>query len=159
MAAVAGAKYSKGPVKNDQRVAAKCLPGGDYYSLDAAKKPNCMLVLDILRGTGTCTSHTMMLEVRAKAVDVFGQEPAVQKDRRRKPQRDMLLVFQVDGMYCELQLHYEQTLCIKSLMHARFEIDRLNTEEGSVITSGLLTVMTVPSNHKSASECKVLLHI
>ena len=108
----------------------------------------------------------MMLEVRAKAVDVFGQEPAVQKDRRRKPQRDMLLVFKVDGMYCELQLHYEQTLCIKSLMHARFEIDRLTTEmDGGVMQnvngSGLRTVMTVPLSNKydSASDVKVLLHI
>ena len=169
VAAVAGAKYSKGPVKNGKRVIAKCTVGGGYHSTDDAKKPNCMLVLDILRGTGTCTSHTMMLEVRAKAVDVFGQQPAVQKDRRRKPQRDMLLVFEVDGMYCELQLHYEQTLCIKSLMHARFEIDRLTTEDGwlmglsagSVFNSGLDNVMEFPlwGDRYSASDVKVLLHI
>ena len=163
VAAVVGTKYSEGPVKNKDRVAAKCLPGGDYYSNDAAKKPQCMYVLDILRGTVTCTSHDMMLEVRAEAVEVFGQHPAVLKDRRMKPQHDMLLVFEVDGMYCELQLHYEQTMCIKSLMHAIFEIQRLTTGDegkiGSVTSSGLDTVMYVPANWESASTCKVFLHI
>ena len=81
----------------------------------------------------------------------------------------MLLVFEVDGMYCELQLHYEQTLCIKSLMHARFEIDRLTTEDGwlmglsagSVFNSGLDNVMEFPlwGDRYSASDVKVLLHI
>ena len=40
-------------------------------------------------------------------------------------QRDMLLVFLVEGMYCELQLHYDQTMCIKWVMHSGFEIERL----------------------------------
>jgi hypothetical protein len=155
VAAVPGADYSKGPIKGDERVGAKCLPGGDYYSADKTKRPNCMHVLDILRGTVTCTSHDMMLEVRAKAVEVFdGQEPAVLKDRRMKVQHDMLLVFQVEGMYCELQLHYDQTMCIKSLMHSVFEIERLTTN-----ISGLRTIMEVPPQYESALKCKALLHI
>jgi hypothetical protein len=124
-AAVHGAKYSKGGVKNMQRVLAKCGPGGDYaveYDVDGVnvlpcqgdKMPECMHMLDILRGTVICASHGMMLEVRAKAIQFFKKEPAVLKDRRMDGQHDMLLVFEVDGMYCELQLHYEQTMCIKS---------------------------------------------
>lgn len=171
-AAVHGAKYSKGGVKNMQRILAKCGPGGDYaveYDADGVnvlpgqgdKMPECMNMLDILRGTMICTSHEMMLEVRAKAVQIFKKEPAVLKDRRRDVQHDMLLVFEVDDMYCELQLHYEQTMCIKSVMHAVFEIQRLNTTQGMVVHSGVGTVLhtMVVQELSSASDVKSLLRI
>lgn len=151
-AAVVGAKFTVGPLKTDKRIDAKCTIGGDYHSFKDADVPNCMFVLDVLRAIVTCTSHAKMLKVRAIAVEVFGgQEPAVLKDRRMKVQHDMLLVFQVDGMYCELQLHFEQTMCIKSLMHAVFEIQRLNTGR-DVASSGLDTVLKENSG-------KALMHI
>lgn len=64
VAAVVGAKYSEGSVKNDDRVNAKRL------ERPSQETRICMRVLDILRGTATCTPHGMMLEVRAKAVHI-----------------------------------------------------------------------------------------
>lgn len=180
--AVPGSKYIAGPIKHKNRIDAKCGLGGDYHSHDQAMSPNCMRVLDVLRGTVTCTSHEMMVHVYAKAVDVFGEEPVVRKDRRMKVQHDMLLVFQVDDLFVELQLHYSQTMNVKLLMHAVFEIQRLNTADfsygennaeilaaleelgyekhtRSVTDTGLHTIMTLPTHRDLATDCKILLHI
>jgi len=157
VAAKANCTFSPGPIKTKDRVAAKCAPGGDYFSYDAAMQPDCMRVLDIVRGTMVVTTQAMMFNTHAAAVEVFG-EAAVVKDRRTKVQHDLLLIFKVRGMWVELQLHYGQLLPLKSLMHAVFELQRLTTDR-SVTSSGLDTVMTNPVGYESAADCKMLLHI
>jgi len=159
VAAKANCTFSPGPIKTKDRVAAKCAPGGDYFSYDAAMQPDCMRVLDIVRGTMVVTTQAMMFNTHAAAVEVFG-EAAVVKDRRTKVQHDLLLIFKVRGMWVELQLHYGQLLPLKSLMHAVFELQRLTTDE-CVAASGLRTVMEIPDPEfgQSAADCKMLLHI
>lgn len=150
--------YQAGPLKTAGRVAAKCLPGGDYHSLAAADQPTCKRVLDMLRASILCKSHAMLQRAYANALEIFG-DPAVVKDRRAKVQHDVLLVFQVEGFWVELQLHFEDLVAVKTLAHAVFEIQRLNTDEGSVIVSGLRTVMDVPGNWDSAADAKLLVHV
>jgi hypothetical protein len=73
----------------------------------------------------------------------------------------MLLVFTVDGFYVELQLqlHYKDTVAIKVLAHAVFELQRLTTD-GTVTSSGLNSVIEIPKfATSSAADVKVLLHI
>lgn len=150
--------YQAGPLKTDDRVNAKCLPGGDYYSEAAADKPNCKRVLDMLRASILCKSHAMLQRAYANALEIFG-DPAVVKDRRAKAQHDVLLVFQVEGFWVELQLHFEDLVAVKTLAHAVFEIQRLNTDRGTVTSSGLETVMKVPDIWKSAADAKLLVHV
>lgn len=154
--------YSAGPLKTRDRVSAKCLPGGDYYSGDAADNPNCKLVMDEIRGSVKCKTHAEMERGHVEAQKVFGA-PAVVKDRRGKVQRDMLFVFKHEGMFVELQFHFADTLAVKVLAHAVFEIQRLNTDDGSVTASGLHTVMYYPASFepssKTAKDVKLLLHI
>lgn len=96
-----------------------------------------------------------------EARKVFGA-PAVVKDRG-KVQRDMLFVFKHEGMFVELQFHFIDTLAVKVLAHAVFEIQRLNTDLGAVTASGLRTVMYVPADFDpsfhTAKDVKLLLHI
>ena len=116
----------------------------------------------------------MMEQAYLKAIEIFnprgeggGEPPAVVKDRRFKVQHDMLLVFKMEGLYVELQLHFVDTAAVKVLAHAVFEIRRLHTIRGdelnTVISSGLMTVMKlVPIFDPSAYTAKsvtVLLHI
>jgi len=150
--------YQAGPLKTDERVAAKCLPGGDYYSGDYADEPTCKRVLDMLRASILCKSHAMLQRAYANALEIFG-DPAVVKDRRAKVQHDVLLVFQVEGFWVELQLHFEDLVAVKTLAHAVFEIQRLNPDAGNVIRSGLQTVMKVPANFYSAADAKLLVHV
>lgn len=150
--------YQAGPLKTDDRVDAKCGPGGDYYSGAAADRPNCKRVLDMLRASILCKSHAMLQRAYANALEIFG-DPAVVKDRRAKVQHDVLLVFQVEGFWVELQLHFEDLVAVKTLAHAVFEIQRLNTDEGDVTSSGLDTVMKVPANYESAADAKLLVHV
>lgn len=154
--------YQAGPLKTAGRVAAKCLPGGDYHSLAAADQPTCKRVLDMLRASILCKSHAMLQRAYANALEIFG-DPAVVKDRRAKVQHDVLLVFQVEGFWVELQLHFEDLVAVKTLAHAVFEIQRLNTDKGMVVTSGLETVMNVPAYFKpsfnTAEKVKVLVHV
>ena len=156
--------YSKGPLKNEDRVDAKCMPGGDYWSMEANAKPNCKWVMDVDRGTVKCKTRSMMVRATAAAVKIFG-EPAVVKDRKDKVQHDVLMVFDHEGLYVEVQFHYEDTLAVKVLAHAIFEIQRLKTgvdEDGdaiSVIASGLSTVVDLPRFSGSAADAKALLHI
>ena len=154
--------YSAGPLKTDDRIAAKCLPGGDYMSYDDADWPTCKLVMDEIRGSVRCKSHAEMERGHVEALKVFGA-PAVVKDRRQKVQRDMLFVFKHEGMFVELQFHFVDTLAVKSLAHAVFEIQRLNTDEGDVTSSGLDTVMYYPAtfapSYETAKDVKLLLHI
>ena len=152
--------YAAGPLKMNKRVSAKCLSGGDYFSADDADKPNCKRVLDILRGSVLCKSHAMMEQAWKSALKIFGPAaPAVVKDRRYKAQHDVLLVFKHDNFYVELQLHFVDTVAIKVLSHAMFEIERLNTSGGTVSSSGLRTIMKLPSLFDSAADVVVLLHI
>jgi hypothetical protein len=154
-----GAEYQPGPLKSRDRMYAKCGPGGDYHSNMFVDMPNCKRVLDVLRGSVMCTSHAMIERAYASAVEIFGEEPAVVKDRRRKVQHDILLVFKVEGMYVELQLHYKDTIAIKVLAHAVFELQRLSTDK-VVSVSGLKTIFEYPKFAKgSAADVKVLLHI
>jgi len=154
--------YQAGPLKTDARVAAKCAPGGDYYSNDAADRPSCKRVLDMLRASILCKSHAMLQRAYANALEIFG-DPAVVKDRRAKAQHDVLLVFQVEGFWVELQLHFEDLVAVKTLAHAVFEIQRLNPDAGSVISSGLETVVYVPASFdpsfNTAEKVKVLVHV
>ena len=53
-------------------------------------------------------------------------------------------------------------MCIKSLLHAVFEIQRLSTDHGAVGASGLETVMYVPPAFGyglSAKDVKLLVHL
>jgi len=154
--------YQAGPLKTDVRVDAKCLPGGDYYSDAAADEPSCKRVLDMLRASILCKSHAMLQRAYANALEIFG-DPAVVKDRRAKVQHDVLLVFQVEGFWVELQLHFEDLVAVKTLAHAVFEIQRLNPDAGSVISSGLETVVYVPASFdpsfNTAEKVKVLVHV
>lgn len=154
--------YQAGPLKTDDRVDAKCLPGGDYHSYDDADKPTCKRVLDMLRASILCKSHAMLQRAYANALEIFG-DPAVVKDRRAKVQHDVLLVFQVEGFWVELQLHFEDLVAVKTLAHAVFEIQRLNTDNGAVVASGLDTVVYVPSSFdpsfNTAERVKVLVHV
>jgi len=157
--------YSAGPLKNDARVSAKCLPGADYYSLDVADSPNCKWVLDMLRATIKCINHAMMHHAYLFACEIFGA-PLVIKDRRQKPQHDMLLVFMHEGLLVEVQLHFVNMLTVKVLAHAVFEIQRLSTDV-CVTASGLNTVIRFPPSFmnsatnkaQTAKDVKLLLHI
>lgn len=151
--------YSAGPLKNEDRVSAKCMPGGDYWSDEAANGPFCKWVMDVDRGTVKCKTRSMMVRATAAAVKIFG-EPAVVKDRRNKVQHDVLMVFDHEGLYVEVQFHYEDTLAVKVLAHAIFEIKRLKTDDG-VTSSGLDTVVKLPSTQEygSAAHPHLLLHI
>jgi len=150
--------YQAGPLKTDERVTAKCVPGGDYSSHAAADKPNCKRVLDMLRASILCKSHAMLQRAYANALEIFG-DPAVVKDRRAKVQHDVLLVFQVEGFWVELQLHFEDLVAVKTLAHAVFEIQRLNLDEGMVLASGLRTVVYMPDIWESAADAKLLVHV
>lgn len=173
--------YAAGPLKTDSRVDAKCGVGGDYYS-DGGEggfrvqlyeddcvdyntfEPTCKRVLDMLRGSVKCQSHAMMKQGYVEAIEIFG-DPAVVKDRRDKVQHDLLMVFQVEGFYCELQFHFEDIIAVKSLMHAIFEIQRLSTKtaEGSVLATGLQTVLDFPLNfapeESTAKDVKLTIHV
>lgn len=149
--------YSAGPLKNEKRVIAKCTPGGDY---NLKPKPYCKWVMDVDRGTVKCKTRSMMVRATAAAVTIFG-EPAVVKDRRDKVQHDVLMVFDHEGLYVELQFHFEDILAVKVLAHAVFEIQRLKTDGqfSCVTTSGLSTVVRLPAFNESAAAAEVLLHI
>ena len=156
--------YSAGPLKHEERIYAKCGPGGDYHSRDDDRRPFCKWVMDPNRGTVKCKTRSMMVRATAAAVKIFG-EPAVVKDRRTKVQHDVLMVFDHEGLYVEVQFHYEDTLAVKVLAHAIFEIQRLKAgvdEDGdamTVLSSGLSTVVELPEFSESAADAEVLLHI
>ena len=158
--------YCAGPIKMQERIEMKCADGGDYGGADPADEPSCKRVLDVLRGMVMCSSNTMMEKAYMKAIEIFGQ-PAVVKDRRQKPQHDILMVFKVEGLYVEMQLHNEASAAIKLLAHAVFEIQRLNDVDDVAIVdeTGLDTVMELPGltfadgNSMPAQNVAVLLRI
>lgn len=133
---VQGAKFSLGKIKTIDRIYAKCSNGGDYHIVFMRKEkegsqwlrnvpnPVCQ-VLDVVRGYIVCDNHRSMEQAYFESVRVFGHEPFVRKDRRREVQRDVLLIFRIGGLYVELQLHLEQTLAVKALMHPVFELQRV----------------------------------
>lgn len=148
--------FSAGPLKTENRIASKCMPSCDYYSDNPADDPPCKKVMDELRGSLECKTHVEMERAHVDALRIFGA-PAVVKDRRNKPQHDMLFVFKHEGMYVELQLHFVDTLAVKALAHPVFEIQRLNAVR-AVQFSGLDTVINTKVVD-SAKDVKLLLHI
>jgi hypothetical protein len=157
VAEACGAEYRGGPIKTEERIDGKCNDGGDYFTEDVAKLPNCARVLDILRGSVECKTKAMMLNAYAEAVKRFGN-PAVCKDRREKVQHDLLCVFLHEGLYVELQLHYAETIKVKTLAHAVFEVQRLKTDT-VVEGSGIYTVIKVPETFEGVNEVQCLLDI
>ena len=129
VARACGAAYHAGPLKTEERVNSKCEPGGDYDTRDPTKWPNCARILDMCRASIECKTKAMMVQAYSAAVQRFGK-PAVCKDRRDKVQHDVLCVFNHEGFFVEVQFHYAQTVAIKILAHAVFEVRRLKSDVG-----------------------------
>ena len=152
VAKAVGGIYKEAPVKSESRIEKKTMIGGDYackYDEDPngegcmldgeeEKRPECAAVLDPCRGSVLCKSHAMMENAYVQALSTFGSAYRC-KDRRNDAQHDILLVFLLDGLYVELQLHYENVHAVKILMHAVFEIQRLNVSESVALQKTILT--------------------
>jgi hypothetical protein len=70
----ADAIYTEGPIKSDERITAKCAPGGEYWTKDPAESPGCKRCRDGLRGTVLCKKgkHSVMEAAYAACVAKFG---------------------------------------------------------------------------------------
>ena len=116
---VDGVEFLPGKHKGTKRYMAKA----EEYRKEGVPKPSYRAVKDTVRGSVVCRDHAALDAAHAALLAVF--EGKVTKDRREVPScRDVLQVVLFEGLLCEVQFHFADTLPLKKFSHAAYNVRR-----------------------------------
>ena len=116
---VDGVEFLPGKHKGYERYVAKA----EEYDKEGVPDPAYRAVKDTVRGSVVCRDHAALDAAHAALLAVF--EGKVTKDRREVPScRDVLQVVLFEGLLCEVQFHFADTLPLKKFSHAAYNVRR-----------------------------------
>ena len=116
---VDGVEFLPGKHKGTERYMAKAAE----YDKEGVPQPSYRAVKDTVRGSVVCRDHAALDAAHAALLAVF--EGKVTKDRREVPScRDVLQVVLFEGLLCEVQFHFADTLPLKKFSHAAYNVRR-----------------------------------
>jgi hypothetical protein len=95
------------------------------YRSEGVPSPAQRAIKDTVRGTVVCDDHASLVAAHAAVLASPLFVGTITKDRREEPScRDVLQVVLFDGLLCEVQFHFKDTLPLKAFSHAAYNIKR-----------------------------------